>query len=261
MKISSIRNSKIQSIRNLQKSSKQRRKHNEFIVEGVRLVEEAFNSGWIARQVLYESDLNDRGTSLIEGFETKDTQIYQVSSNVMQAISETKSPQGILAVIERRKIPVPESLDFVLILDQLRDPGNMGAILRSATSAGLNAVILSPGSVDPFAPKVLRAGMGAHFSIPIFNYSWEEIITLIKESGLHVYGASSDHGIPYYQADFNKPITIVVGGESEGESETAQKVADSFVHIPMPGGTNSLNAAVASGILMFEVVRQREIGS
>lgn len=259
--ISSVKNSKVQSIRNLQRSSKKRREQNEFVVEGVRLVEEAFESGLIASQIFFEGNLSERGTSLIEEFESKGAQVYQLSSHVMRAISETKSPQGILAVIERRNIPIPESVDFLLILDQLRDPGNLGTILRSAASADVDAVLLSAGNVDPFAPKVLRAGMGAHFRIAIQSCSWKEIIAHVERSELHVFGASSVTGIPYYRADLSEPIALVIGGESEGISETAQNKVDSFVHIPMPGGGDSLNAAVASGILLFEAVRQREIDS
>lgn len=261
MKISSVKNPKIQWIRGLQTKSKNRRVEKAFVIEGVRLVEEALNSGWLVNQVFHADDLNERGRALINEFESRGGEVYLVSPHVMRAISELKTSQGILAVLELQSKPIPAESDFVLILDQLRDPGNLGAILRSAASAGVDGVLLSPGSVDPFSPKVLRAGMGAHFRLSIQICGWDEISSQIDNLGLRTHLASIIHGKPYYQVDLIEPIALIIGSESEGASETAQQVADSSLHIPMPGGGDSLNAAVAAGILLFEVVRQRGMSS
>jgi TrmH family RNA methyltransferase len=257
--ISSVQNSKVKWVRSLRRRSKDRRDEQAFVVEGVRLLEEVLESGWETLLVLYSDSLSERGVSLVEAFHSQEVPVELVSPNVMQAVSDTKSPQGILAVLKSHMLPLPDSLDFVLILDQLRDPGNLGTILRSADSAGTQAVYLSPGTVDPLSPKVLRGAMGAHFRMPILLSTWEKIKTRIKDSGLHVYLASANQGAAYFEVDFSRPIALIIGGEAHGAGETACKEADARVHIPMPGGGESLNASVAAGILLFEIAHQRGI--
>lgn len=257
--ISSVQNPKVKWVRNLSRRSKDRRDEKAFVIEGVRLLEEVLESGWETLLVLYSDFLSERGARLIEAFRSREVPVELVSPNVMQAISDTKSPQGILAVLNRRILPLPDYLDFVLILDQLRDPGNLGTILRSADSAGTQAVYLSPGTVDPFSPKVLRGAMGAHFRMPILPSTWKEVRTRIKDSGLHVYLASANQGAAYFEIDFRRPIALIIGGEAHGAGKTARKEANEWVHIPMPGGGDSLNASVAAGILLFEIARQRGI--
>ena len=131
----------------------------------------------------------------------------------------------------------------------------MGTIVRTAAAAGVQGLITPPGSVDPFTPKVVRAGMGAHFRLPIQSCSWEQIGG--KFAGLRVYLAAAGGGVPYNQADFKSPLALIIGGEAQGASAQARQLATSHVHITMPGGSDLLNVAVAASILMFEVVRQR----
>jgi TrmH family RNA methyltransferase len=164
-------------------------------------------------------------------------------------------------VLEKREIPLPEKLGFVLILDGLRDPGNLGAILRTADSAAVELVFLTPNSVDPFSPKVVRAGMGAHFHLPVQEASWEDIDGCIQTNGLRVYLASPDDGTQYYRTDFHQPFALIIGGEAQGASNLAFQTSDQRVHIPMPGGSESLNAGAAAAILLFEAVRQREVAN
>jgi TrmH family RNA methyltransferase len=255
--ISSTQNPKVKWVRGLISRSKDRRNEDAFVIEGVRLLEGAHESGWETQLIFYSDTLNERGLNLVESFQSQGVQVENVSSIVMRTVSDTKSPQGILAVLKRRKIPLPEDLDLVLILDQIRDPGNLGTILRSADSAGVQAVFLSPGSVDPYSPKVLRSAMGAHFRLPIHQSAWKELATRIRESGLHVYLASADQGELYFGVDYLQPVALIIGGEAYGAGETAHKEAHSKVHIPMPGGGESLNAAAAAAILLFEIARQR----
>jgi TrmH family RNA methyltransferase len=177
----------------------------------------------------------------------------------MQAVSDTQTPQGVLAVIDLRKVDLPEKLDFILIPDGVSDPGNLGAMLRTAAAAGVQAVFLPPGAADPFAPKVLRAGMGAQFHLPIFSFSWAEIKRQVHQAALRVFLAEADGNLVYTQSDFRQPLALIVGGEAAGASAPAQAMAHHRVCIPMPGGGESLNAAIAAAILSFEVVRQRTI--
>ncbi len=180
----------------------------------------------------------------------------------MKTASETETPQGLLVVLAHRALPIPISPDFLLILDGIRDPGNLGTILRTAAAAGVEAVLLAPGCADAWSPKVLRAAMGAHFHLPIQDLSWPEIRHILKlsDKAMHIYLADSASGIPYTQADFRAPSVLIVGGEAYGAGKDATSLADEKVHIPMPGGSESLNAAVAASILLFEIVRQRARG-
>ncbi len=256
--ITSSKNPKAQWVRRLQKKVKERQADGVFVIEGVRLLEEGLNSGWHVKSIFYTDDLGKRGMKLVRAFQDSDTKVEVISENVMRAISDTQNPQGILAVFEMRSIPLPEGLNYLLILDQIREPGNLGTILRSAAAAGVQAVFLSTGTVDPFSPKVLRAGMGAHFTLPVHLANWNEIESQIKHSKLHSYLASVDGGKVYHQTDFRHPLALIIGGEADGASHTAYKASDSLIHIPMYGEVESLNASVAAGILLFEIARQRE---
>jgi len=254
--ITSNQNPKIKQVRALLGRAKERREANVFVVEGVRLVEEAINSKWGIQFVLYDETLNERGKLQVEGLKLKGVDVEEVSPRVMKSISETETPQGILAVIESTQLAIPNSPNFILILDQIRDPGNLGTLLRSAAATGVQAVITPPETTDAFAPKVVRAGMGAHFKLPIQSMSWNEIGNLIKSAGLQVLIADMD-GQSCWEMNLKKPTTLIIGGEAEGASESAKKLASGKISIPMSGGTESLNAGVAGSVLMFEVVRQR----
>ncbi len=259
--ISSLQNPTIKYVRNLQVKSKVRRAEKAFIIEGVRLLEEAQDSDWEIRLVLFSEGLSVRGTQLVGAFQSQGTKVEAVTTKVMRAVSDTETPQGILAVMGMRSLPLPDVLDFILILDQLRDPGNLGTILRSAAAVNVQAVFLTPGTADQFSPKVMRGAMGAHFRIPVHTADWEEIRSLFEKSGLHTYLAAANRGQVYYQVDYQVPLALIIGGEASGAGETAFQTAESLIHIPMPGRGESLNASVAAGILLFEVVRQRGMRS
>jgi len=259
--ITSARNPKIQLVRELLAHPKTRRERQAFVVEGVRLVEEALQSGWEAQLVLHTEDLPPRGLAAAQEFAGRGAVIEIVSPQALKAVSDTEAPQGILAVLSLYPLPLPPKPDFILILDGLRDPGNMGTILRTAAAAQVQAVLLPRGATDPFAPKVVRSGMGAHFRLPIQSLSWLDIRAYVKPSAnrapLVVYQADSSGGLPHTQADFRSPLALIVGGEAEGAGVEARSLADARVNISMPGQAESLNAAVAAAILIFEVVRQR----
>ncbi len=253
--ITSVHNSKIQLVRGLLGRSKERHETGAFVAEGVRLVEEALAVEWPFRFVLAGESLSERGQTLVKRLEVKNIEVELVPDTLLRSISETETSQGILAVLNVSQLPIPQSLTFVLILDQIRDPGNLGTLMRTAAAAGVQAVFLSPETAEAFAPKVVRAGMGAHFRIPIRPLAWDEIRT--STQGLKIYLADMDGVIPCWQADFRSPLALIVGGEAEGASQPARELATTRVSIPMPGKTESLNAAAAGAILMFEVVRQR----
>jgi RNA methyltransferase, TrmH family len=255
--ITSTRNPKIQNVRLLQARSRERRQAQAFVVEGVRLAEEALAAGWQAQLVLYTQDLNARGQQVVDGFHSQGAEIEAVSEVVMSAASDTQAPQGVLAVLPMLSLPLPENLDFVFIADAVRDPGNLGTMLRTAAAAGVQAVFLPPGTVDLYSPKVVRAAMGAHFRLAVHILGWAEIRSHIKAANLQVYLAAANSGTPYNQTDFRIPLALLIGGEASGAGPEGQQLADAYVHIPMPGQVESLNAAIAAAVLLFEVVRQR----
>ncbi len=253
--ITSSQNTRIKWVRALQSSSRQRREEHLFIVEGVRLSEEALAAGWQAHLVLYTEDLTARGQAVVQGFAAQGAPVEAVTPQVLRAASDTETPQGILVVLAWQALPLPAAPGFLLIPDMVRDPGNLGTLIRTAAAAGVEAVLCPPETADAFAPKVVRAGMGAHFRLPVLALGWEEIVA--RCTGLQVYVAAAGEGLRYDQADLTRPLALIVGGEAEGAGQAARRLATSSLHIPMPGGAESLNAAVAAAILMFEVVRQR----
>jgi RNA methyltransferase, TrmH family len=257
--ITSIHNPKIQAIRKLQTQTRARRDERKFVIEGVRLSEEALQASWQTHEVWFTDQLDERGKHVLVSFTNRGVPVEQVTQAVMKAVSDTETPQGILAVLSLQSLPIPKNPNFLLVLDGVRDPGNLGTILRTAAAAGVQAVLLAPGCVDAFAPKVVRAGMGAHFRLPILQLDWEAIRRILKVPGgnLRVYLADSSAGSPYTQVDFDFPVALIVGGEAGGAGSESALLADEKVHIPMPGSSESLNAGIAAGILIFEVIRRR----
>jgi TrmH family RNA methyltransferase len=256
--ITSVKNPRIKAVRALQSKAKNRREEGVFVLEGVRLVEEAVQAGWNASLCLYTTDLNPRGMAVVDSLAKSGVPVEPVSPHVMKSASDTQTPQGILLVVEANALPLPEQLDFLLILDRVGDPGNVGTLLRTATAAGVDAVLLTEGSVDPTAPKVVRAGMGAHFRLPVRIFAEGEILNLCEGAGLHLWSASAGAERVYSAVDLTSPIAVIIGSEAHGVSECLHRAAQPL-QIPMPGGGESLNAAVAGAVLLFEVVRQRNL--
>lgn len=252
--ITSSQNSKIKLIRTLLGRAKERREADVFVVEGVRLVEEAVNSNWNFQFAVYDETLSERGRSQVETLKSRGVDVEMVSESLLKSLSETETPQGILAVLQFSALPIPKFPDFVLIPDQIRDPGNLGTLLRSAAATGVQAVYLPPETTDAFAPKVIRAGMGAHFRLPIHSMNWNDIKG--QTNGLQLYLADMD-GQSCWETDLRQPLALIIGGEAEGASDEARKLATQKISIPMVGNVESLNAGVAGSVLMFEVVRQR----
>jgi RNA methyltransferase, TrmH family len=256
--ITSSQNPKLKLVRTLQGRAKERREANAFVVEGVRLVEEAVKADWQFQFVLFSDGLSERGKELVKTLTANQIEVEETSGDLLQNLSETESPQGILAVLPLSNLPIPDSPNFVLIPDQIRDPGNLGTLLRTAAAAGAQAALLPPETTDAFAPKVLRAGMGAHFRLPIHSMAWDEIREQIKD--LQIYLADMN-GRSCWETDLHQPLALIIGSEAEGASEEARKLTAQKIAIPMPGNIESLNAGVAGSVLMFEVLRQSSLNT
>ncbi len=256
--ITSSQNPKLKLVRSLMGRAKERREENAFVVEGVRLVEEAVNAGWKFQFAVYSDGLSERGSNLLNRLKANNVEVDEVSGDLLQKLSDTETPQGILAVLEFSELPVPSSPNFILIPDQIRDPGNLGTLFRTAAATGVQTVLLPPETTDAFAPKVLRSGMGAHFRLPIHSIGWEEIKTQTKDMAIFI--ADMD-GISCWETDLRKPLALVIGGEAEGASDEARRLATQKISVPMAGNVESLNAGVAGSVLMFEVIRQRRLNT
>lgn len=259
--ITSIKNPKIQWIRHLISSRQYREKEGAFVIEGVRLTEEAIANNWEFKYVVYSDEISERGRQLIQRLIKADISVEEIAPNLLRQVSTTETPQGILSIVKLQPLPVPAEPDFCLILDGIRDPGNLGTILRTAAAMGVEMVFLVRGSVDIYSPKVVRSAMGAHFRIPVREVEWKEIKPLLsgrERQPISLYRSDVRSGKSLWEMDFRQPVALIIGSEATGVSEGAIGYADDVIHIPMPGGIESLNASVAAAILMYEVIRQRK---
>ncbi|MBA2724667.1 MAG: RNA methyltransferase, partial [Actinobacteria bacterium] len=185
----------------------------------------------------------------------------RVSAGVMKAITDTTTPQGIAALVEMPDTSLgalPAAASLVLVLAEVRDPGNAGTLIRSALGAGASAVIFSDGCVDPFAPKTIRSAAGALFEIPIIRASLGAATDVLKSEGFELLGTEAG-GKAVHALDLSGKVAFVLGNEAWGLSPEADGLLDAKVGIPMPGALESLNVAVAGSLLLFEAVRQRSL--
>ncbi|MBN1200755.1 MAG: RNA methyltransferase [Anaerolineae bacterium] len=256
--ISSPHNDRIKLVRLLQRQSKTRRREHRLVLEGVRLVHDALDTGALPDFVCYTGEAAAQNTALhdlIAGLEAERVSCLEVTEALMRDMSDTETPQGILGVFPWPDLPIPEPPSLVLVADGWRDPGNLGTMLRSAAGAGIDLVILTPGTVDPFNPKTLRAGMGAHFRVPVRVLDWSALASTVSDLSFYLADAAGETA--YDAVDWTQPAVIVVGGEAHGFTTTAHAIPHTRVRIPMAAGVESLNAAVAASILVYEARRQR----
>ena len=257
--ITSKDNELIKHIRKL-KDKKYRDESNEYVVEGVKLVEEAVKENAKIKQIIVCEDTTrtyEIPTHIM--LEIAKYECISVSNKIFNIITQVTNPQGIMAIIEKnaQNAKIDYTQDIIVVLDDVQDPGNLGTILRTVDSIGLNQIIVSKGTADAFNSKVVRSTMGAIFRIKIIEV--ENLAQAIKEMRKHhfklmVTSLQTKNSI--YDIDFNKKI-IVIGNEANGVSKDIQEMADEKAKIPMLGRTESLNASVAAGVVMYEYVRQK----
>jgi len=257
VQISSPENPKVKLLRSLHRRPV-RYSERLFLIEGVRLVEEALQAEFPLSVALYVPERlaeTPRGSALAARLALSPT-AFSTTPQILDSVADTVTPQGVIAAVPFPELP-PRPEGLLLVLDGLRDPGNCGTILRTAEAAGAGAVYAAPATVDPFSPKVVRAGMGAHFRLPLrVAASWAEVAAAV--TGRQVLLAMADSGQPYDAVDWRPPTALIIGAEAEGLSAEARQLATGTVSIPMAGAAESLNAAVAAGILLFAALRQRQ---
>ena len=256
--ITSLANERVKAARKL-RGKQQRRRSRKLLIEGVRLIEDALHSGFVPEQAFYSPEAAARNrdvAGLLEAMQGLSVLCVSVSAQVLASLTETVTPQGIAAVVAMPEVPAPAHPSLALILDGVGDPGNAGTLLRSAEAAGADLVVFGPGSVDAFNDKVVRAGMGAHFRLALrICADWAQVWSVIG-SLQHIYVAEADAELTYDVVNWRESAALIIGSEASGPSESAQAAATG-VSIPMRGPVESLNAAMAGTIILFEAARQR----
>lgn len=263
LEISSSQNPLIKEIKGLNRK-KNRWKNRLFLIEGIKIIEEAIINEIKIKHILFSNSFFDseEGSIFYEEIKNRDN-IAKVSDSLFNSISDTENPQGIMAICEFN-IRNLRDIDYlnqtsILFLDGVQDPGNMGTIIRSADAFNIDGIILGEGCVDPYNLKVVRSTMGSIFRLPLYisDNSIESIIEL-KDKGFDILATSLEGGA-IYNSDFNKKFLCVIGNEANGVDPRILDMADRCIKIPMPGNAESLNAGVAASIIMYEVMRSRNI--
>ena len=242
--ITSTQNERVRLTQALQTQAKRRRREGLIALEGLRLVRDALAAGGRPAFIFCTPDQAEA----VEG-------ALLVAPDVMRYMSDTQSPQGVIGVFPLPDASLPAPLQRALVLDALRDPGNLGTMLRTAAAAGVEAALLAPGCVDPYNPKTLRAGMGAHFRLTVRECNWEEIAGACADLTCYLAAGDADHD--YDRADWRAPWALIIGGEAHGAGPEAERLARSRVRIPLAAETESLNAAAAAAVILLEAARQR----
>jgi TrmH family RNA methyltransferase len=259
--VTSPSNSRFKEARKLQQK-RHRTETGRFLVEGVRLISDALQSGLRPEYLFYAPELlspNRAATALVAQLAGEGVRSLPTTPLLLGELSATVTPQGIVAVMPVPALRPPANPTLTLVLDQLREPGNAGALLRTAEAAGVAFVIFTAGTVDPFNDKVVRAGMGAHFRLPLsVCEDWASVERMLPPKQ-PVYLAETRAKLAYDQVDWRAPAILVVGGEAGGASTHLRSISRPIA-IPMHGQVESLNAAVAGAVILFEAARQRRAG-
>ncbi|HSD85524.1 MAG TPA: RNA methyltransferase [Anaerolineae bacterium] len=252
--ITSLTNDKVKFVRSLAER-KYRLKEQRFAIEGARLIDDALAANLQPDWIFCAQQLPSRSQETLARLKERGIEISTVSDAVLKSCSDTETPQGLIAVLPFPHLAVPYELKLILIADALRDPGNLGTLLRSAAAAAVDLVLLSPETVDAYNPKVVRGAMGAHFRLPIVEAGWAEIADRVRR--MNIYLAAADGELSYIAADWTQPSALIVGSEASGASQDALQLATKRLSIPLSREVESLNAAVAASVILFEAQRQR----
>lgn len=257
--ITSSGNKKIKDLAALIKKSNARKKHNAYIIEGIRMFKE-LKKDEILDVFASESFEAENGEILSEIYPEYET----VSDRIFESVSDTKTPQGVMAVVKRKEYTLEKILEkrdtphSLLILDSLQDPGNLGTLVRAGEGAGITGIIMNETTVDIYNPKVIRSTMGSVFRVPfIYVKDLKEVIQKLYSKNVNIYASSLEGAIEYDDPDYTKDIAFIIGNEAAGISKEVLDIVKDKVKIPMLGEVESLNAAVAGSILMYEAARQK----
>ena len=255
--ITSTSNPQVKHLLQLQKKSKARNAENVFVVEGLRMFSEVPKER-VEKVYVSETLYNKKKQEL----NWNEFPLEILSDSVFKHVSDTQTPQGVLCVVKQKEYEMDTLLSIenphFMVLDNLQDPGNLGTIVRTAEGAGVDAVFMSKDCVDIYNPKTIRSTMGSIYRMPaIYIEDTVKLLEIFKEKGIKSYAAHLDGKNSYDKENYQKGTAILIGNEGNGLRDEVSNKADIWVRIPMEGQVESLNAAIAASVLMFEVARQR----
>jgi len=236
------------------KQKKYRELENKFLAEGIRFVEEAILEG-LVEHIFYSKDIFS-----VNGYErvlNNDLPKYEVDESVIKELTNTTNPQRVVAVVRKPKININKDLEFVVVIDKVQDPGNLGTIIRTCDAAGVDVVYIIKGTVDVYNDKTLRATMGSIFHIPILYYdTFKDAVNDLYSNGFNIYASTLD-GEDLYKTNLKGKTAIVIGNEANGMAEEDISLCNKRIKIPMLGRAESLNASIAAAVIIYEALRQR----
>jgi TrmH family RNA methyltransferase len=242
-------------VRELHADRRAREHAGVFLLEGSRLAGEALVAGATAHLALRIPDLDPSSAFIAESLARSGCEVITVLPQLLAAVSDARTAPGLLVVAERPRLAPPSPLRLALIADRLADPGNFGSLMRTCLAAGVEGLFTTPGTVDPYNPKVVRGAMGAHFHLPLVHLDAGPDSPAL--AGCEVWLMEPGAGLAYHRVDWSRPVAIVLGSEAHGLDPSWRQRAVGSVHIPMHSASESLNAAVAAAVVLFEIARQR----
>lgn len=247
------------------KTEKERDSKGRFLIEGLRLCLEALSSDWEVELVLFSSEFVESaaGEKLVEEFSRRGIDLFRIKKKEIEKLADTETPQGIMAVVKNKKFTLNKDFlkkaSLLLSLDNIRDPGNLGTMVRTADATGADGVLLSNGCVELNNPKVVRSTMGSIFHLPVIEgLELEQVLPEIKSSGFKIFVSEVHEGKDYTEVNYPEKTCLIIGNEASGISKQILNLADERVRIPILGKAESLNASVAAGILLYEIVRNKK---
>lgn len=238
------------------KERKYRFKENKYIIEGFRLVQEAFKANCNIEYLIVNEHGRDKINDYLQEY-VDSIKIYELKDDLFSQLVSTENTQGIIAVVNINNSIKDIKGDFYLLCDKVQDPGNLGTIIRTAHAAGVDAIILTKGTVDIYNDKTIRSTMGSIFYVPIIYDNDLSFLKKLKDDGFSLVATSLEESKNFFDEDLSGNIILSVGNEGNGISDEIFELADKKVKIPMPGGAESLNVGVATSIILFEKVRQK----
>lgn len=250
-RIESLQNSLVKHWKKLTTTRKERDKFSEFLVEGFHLTEES-----LKKKDLIKGLIVREGVDIPDSWDIENVPLYSVTAAVAKEISETEHSQGIFAHCAQPEFTEEDQQSWtsLLLIDAVQDPGNIGTMIRTASAAGIDAVILGKGCADPFNPKTVRSAQGSHFQIPVVRGELGDWVPQLKNAGISVFGTALQRAIPVHEVQTKKQFALIVGNEGSGVAPELLQLTEQNLMVPLYGSAESLNVAVATGILLYSLV-------
>lgn len=260
--ITSLSNPKIKEAFDI-KNKRDRYREKAFIIEGPHLVEMALASGSPVKKAFFTSSFSAKkeGQRLLREILKKTFEIFEVTDQILNKLTDTETPQGILAIASYTHRNLREirfrSVPFIVVIDGVQEPGNLGTIIRTSDAAGADAVIILRGTCDPFMQKTIRATAGSIFNIPVIHAETDKLLKWLASEKIHLIVTDVDAKVSIFDANLKNAVAFVFGNEAHGVSSQMKRNADSILKVPIIGKAESLNVAASAAVCLYEAVRQR----